>query len=206
MRYILSSSLIALSFIAAAPAMAGSNKFESTVATPLSSDVKIEIVLSEDLSHRANNLPKKLRDRRYSRNLKAGFANNGFYGERDLLRLTERLQSKLEKSLIKKGVHISETAETVLRVTLVDANPNRPTSEQLSRQSGLHHRSLGVGGAKMEGELIAADGQSLGTMNYNWYEHDISESQYGGTWTGANRAIDRFAKKTAKSLQSTPSS
>ena len=205
MRHILSSSLIALSFIAAAPAMAGSSSFESTVAAPLSSSVKIEVVLGEDLAHRANNLPEKLRDRRHSRNLNAGFANNGYYGDRDLQRLTKRLQSKLEASLVKKGLNISETAPTVLRVTLVDAKPNRPTFKQLGREAGLSIRSFGIGGAKMESELIAAGGQSLGTINYKWYENDIRDAQYGGTWTDANRAIDRFAKKTAKSLQSTPS-
>ena len=200
MRSVLTSSLIALSFAIAAPAMAKSYGYDTTVSAPLTSAVKIEVVLSEDMAHRANNLPEKLSDRSDARGFNSGFSGNGFYGDRDLERLTERLQSKLEKRLTKKGIEVSDTAPTVLRITIEDAKPNRPTFNQLSKEPGLSYQSFGNGGAELQAELIAAGGQSLGTMSYQFYENDIREAKYGGTWSDAHRAFGRFASKAAKTL------
>ena len=201
MRRFLTSSLLAISFVVSAPAFAKSFGFNSTISEPLNTPVKIEVVLSEDLAYRASNLPKKLRDRSTStRRLNAGFANNGFIGDRDLERLTERLQSKIENKFAKKGIEVSDNASTVLRVTIADAKPNRPTHEQLSRDVGLSFRSIGIGGAELESELIAAGGRSLGSINYKWYENDIREAQFGGTWSDAYRAFGRYASRAAKVL------
>ena len=200
MRLILTSSLLALSLAVAAPAMAKSFGYDTTVTAPLTSAVKIEVVVSEDMSHRANNLPKKLSDRGQARSLRAGFSGNGFYGDKDIERLTERLESKLEKKFAKKGIQISDTASTVLRITIEDAKPNRPTFRQLSVEPGLSYESFGIGGAELQAELIAAGGQSLGTMSYKYYENDIRDAKYGGTWGDAHRAFGRFASKAAKTL------
>ena len=200
MRTVLASSLLALSFVIAAPAMAKTG-FDTSVTTPLTSAVKIEVVLSEDMAHRANNLPKKLSDRSHARGLRSGFSGNGFYGDRDLERLTERLESKLERKLIKKGIEVSDNASTVLRITIEDAKPNRPTFNQLSKEPSLSYESIGLGGAELEAELIAAGGRSLGTMSYRYYENDIREARYGGTWSDAHRAFGRFASKAAKTLK-----
>ena len=200
MRKLLTSTLLAVSFAVSAPALAKSFGYDSTISEPLSSAVKIEVVLSEDLSYRANNLPKKLSDRSNSRRLNSGFANNGFYGERDLQRLSERLQSKIEKKFTKKGIEVSDNASTVLRVTIADAKPNRPTHEQLSRDVGLSFQSVSLGGAEIESELIASGGRSLGSINYKWYEDDLRDSQFGGIWTDANRAFSRYASRAAKVL------
>lgn len=200
MRSILASSLLALSFAVAAPAMAKSYGFDTTVTSPLTSAVKIEVIVSEDMAYRANNLPKKLSDRSGARGLNSGFSGNGFYGDRDIERLTERLQSKLENKFAKKGIQVSDTAETVLRITIEDAKPNRPTFNQLSKEPGLSFQSFGNGGAELQAELIAAGGQSLGTMSYKYYENDIRDAKFGGTWGDAHRAFGRFASKAAKTL------
>jgi len=200
MRSIIASSLIALSFTVAAPAIAKSIGFDTTVTAPVSSAVKIEVIISEDMAHRANNLPKKLSDRSGARSLRSGFSGNGFYGERDIERLTERLESKLEKKFAQKGIEVSDTASTVLRITIEDAKPNRPTFNQLSKEPGLSFRSFGNGGAELQAELIAAGGQSLGTMSYRYYENDIRYAQNSATWNDANRAFSRFAGKAAKVL------
>jgi len=202
MRSILTTSIIAFSFALAAPAMAKSRGFDTTVTAPLTSSVKIEVVLSEDMAHRANNLPKKLSDRSGARGRNSGFAGNGFYGDRDLKRLTERLHAKLEQKFAKKGIQTSDTASTVLRITIEDARPNRPTFEQLSNEPSLSFKSFGNGGAELQGELITAGGRSLGNMSYKWYETDIRDAKFGGTWNDAHRAIDRFASKAAKTLSS----
>jgi len=200
MRLLFASSLIAISFAIAAPALAKSRGFDTTVTSPLSSSVKIEVVVSEDMAYRANNLPKKLSDRSGARGFNSGFSGNGFYGERDINRLTERLQSKLEQRFSKKGIQVSDTASTVLRITIEDAKPNRPTFKQLSVEPGLSFQSFGNGGAELQAELIAAGGQSLGTMSYRFYETDIRDAQFGGTWSDAHRAFGRFASRAAKTL------
>ncbi len=200
MRKIFTASLLTISLLASAPAFAKSFGYDSTIVEPLTSAVKIEVVLSEDLSHRANNLPKKLKDRHGSHRFNAGFSNNGFYGERDLQRLTERLQTKIERKFAKKGITVSDTASTVLRVTIANAKPNRPTFEQLSRETGLSYQSIGIGGAEIESELIAPGGRSLGTLNYKWYENDIRDARYSGTWGDAHRAFSRYASRAAKTL------
>ena len=155
MRSVLASSLLALSFMLAAPAMAKSFGYDTTVSTPLTSAVKIEVLVSEDMAHRANNLPKKISDRSSARSLRSGFAGNGLYGDRDIERLTERLQSKLEKKFATKGIQVSDTASTILRITIEDAKPNRPTFNQLSEQPSLSFQSFANGGAELEAELIA---------------------------------------------------
>jgi len=99
MRLLIASSILAASFAITAPA-AAKRGFDSTVTAPLSSAVKLEIVLSEDMLYRANNLPEKLSDRGNARSSRSGFSGNGFYGEKDLNRLTERLESKLEQRLV----------------------------------------------------------------------------------------------------------
>ncbi|WP_051279166.1 DUF3313 family protein [Hellea balneolensis] len=200
MRSLLASSLLALSFSIAAPALAKSRGFDTTVTSPLNSSVKIEVVVSEDMAHRANNLPEKLSDRSGARGLRSGFAGNGFYGDKDIERLTERLQSKLERKFEKKGIEISQTAPTVLRITIEDAKPNRPTFNQLSVEPSLSFQSFGNGGAELQAELIASGGQSLGTMSYKFYETDIRDAKFGGTWGDAHRAFSRFASKAAKTL------
>jgi len=200
MRSLIASSLLAVSLAVAAPAMAKSIGYDTTVTTPLTSAVKIEVVVSEDMAHRANNLPKKISNRSNARGLRSGFAGNGLYGERDIERLTERLETKLEQKFAKKGIEISDTASTVLRVTIEDAKPNRPTFNQLSSQPSLSFKSFANGGAELEAELIAAGGESLGTMSYRYYENDIRDAQFGGIWYDAERAFGRFARRAAKTL------
>ena len=202
MRFILTPMIFAASLAIAVPVSAkSSSKFESTVSAPTPQAVKIEVMLSDDLAYRADNLPEKLRDRSGARGFNAGFSGNGFYGERDLDRLTERLEKKLERRLNKQGIQVDSEASTILKVTLVDAKNNRPTLEQLSKQTSLSFQSFGTGGAELSGELVNAGGTSLGTMSYAWYENSIRDAAYtAGTWTDAHRAFDRFAKKAAKDL------
>ena len=200
MRKILTSSLLTASLLFSATASAKSFGYSSTITDPLASAVKIEIGLSEDLAHRANNLPKSIRDRSGSLRLNSGFANNGYIGDRDLDLLKKRLQSKIEKRFSKKGIAISENASTILRVTLADAKPNRPTFEQQSRDVSLSFQSIALGGAEIESELVTRDGRSLGNINYRWYENDIRDASFGSTWSDTYRAFDRYANRAAKVL------
>lgn len=205
MKKFVSSALIAVAISAGtlaitSPAMAGSsNKFTSTMQAPTTA-VRINVTLGDDLAYRADNLSKDIRDRFQSRDLNNGFANNGYFGQKELDKLTERLKTRMESRLKKSGITVSDDATTVLNLVITDAKPNRPTFKQLSKSTSLSMHSFGIGGAKFEGTLTDASGKQ-GNVSYGWYETDIFDSRYGGIWTDANRAIDRFARKTAKALE-----
>jgi len=201
MRRLLTTSVLVLGLAITSPALSkSSQKYDATFVAPANSALKVEVVIGDDLAYRANNLPKRLKDRNSSRRFNAGFANNGFYGERDLDRLADRLSRKVTQRLTQKGVEVSDTAGTTLRLVLTDARPNRPTYRQLSKEPSLSSQSIGLGGAEFEGQLLAASGDSLGDVSYAYFETDIRDAGFGGTWADANRAIDRFARKTAKTL------
>ncbi len=193
----LSSSALAVS--TTAYAKAGNYKFTSTISAQ-SAPVRVNVVLGEDLAYRANHVSKKLSDRSGSRSLHNGWSGKGEYGQRDLDKLTTRLKRKMEAQLTKNGVQVSDTAANVLNIMITDAAPNRPTFKQLSGQSSLSMRSFGVGGARFEGSFVA-NGQDAGKVSYSWFESDIKYAQYGSIWRDANYAIDRFARKTAKSMK-----
>ncbi len=193
------STAAVFSSIAGAPnAFAWGTKFSSSLQKP-DTPITIKVKLSEDLQYRANNISKDIRDRSVSRGLNNGFSGNGYFGEKDLNRLAERLKRKMSKRLEKSGIEISENAPTVLELVIIDAKPNRPTFTQMAKSVGLSFNSIGIGGAEFEGRLYSQNAD-MGEISYGWYENDIRDSQYGGTWTDANRAIDRFARKTAKAL------
>lgn len=199
---LITPALIGLSLAMASPALAKSKRgFDSSVTAPVSTPVKVEVIISDDLQHRANNLPEDKRDWS-SRTLdrRNGFANNGFYGQKDLDRLAQRVQSRMERQLSKRGVELDANAPIVLRVTLEDVKNNRPTFEQMSVRPGLSFESYGIGGAELSAQLIQSGGRSLGDMSYRWYENSIRDAAYATTWTDAHRAIDRFSRKAAKSL------
>lgn len=188
-------SAMAISHTASA---ASSHKFASTISVQ-SAPIKVNVILGEDLAYRADHVSKNIRDRSGPGSAFNGWSGQGKYGQKDLDKLTMRLKKKMEAQLSKNGVTVSDDAANVLNIVITDARPNRPTFEQLS-QPGLSMRSYGIGGAKFEGSLVSS-GQESGTISYAWYENDIRDAQYGSTWSDANRAIDRFARKTAKSIK-----
>jgi len=182
-------------------AHAGNTKaFKSSVEAPITSAIKVNVVIGDELAYRADHVSPKLRDRSNSRSLRDGFAGRGLYGQRDLDKLAARMDSKLSYQLEKRGFNVSGEATTVLNVVITDADPTTPTFNQLSTNASLSARSFGLGGAKFEASLTI-NGEPAGDISYSWYESSIRDAAYGGgVWTDAYRAIDRFAKKTAKSL------
>lgn len=116
------------------------------------------------------------------------------YGVRDVQRLAVELQRDVERELARTG-GLGEGARVEL--TLVDAKPNRPTFKQLSATPGLSFQSFGVGGATIEGRIVAADG-AVTPVGYSWYESDIRQAAHHGTWTDAEWTIDRFASRLVR--------
>lgn len=115
------------------------------------------------------------------------------YGLRDIDRLSAELQREVSKSLAESGRYPDARVE----LTLVDVKPNRPTFKQMGDKPGLSMMSYGIGGARIEGRIVAADG-AVTPVSYSWYETDIRESWAVTTWHDAEWTFDRFANRLAR--------
>ena len=115
------------------------------------------------------------------------------YGEREARLLTGDLRRSVEKQLARTGAHDGARIE----LTLTDAKPNRPTFKQLGDTPGLSMESFGIGGAAIEGRIVAADGKET-PVAYRWYETDIREAYGDWVWSDATQSFDRFARRLAK--------
>jgi hypothetical protein len=115
------------------------------------------------------------------------------YGVREAQLLTGDLRSSVEKALAKSGAYDGARIE----LTLTDVKPNRPTFKQLGDTPGLSMLSFGIGGAAIEGRIVAADGTAT-PISYRWYETDIRETYANWVWSDAEQTFDRFARKLAK--------
>jgi hypothetical protein len=109
--------------------------------------------------------------------------------------LTSELQSTVEKKLDRSGSLTPDGGE--LHLVIEDAQPNRPTMQQLGSQPGLSYASFSVGGARISGEYRARSGERT-PVDYSWYETDITQAPYNWTWSDADTAFDRLAAKLAK--------
>src|SRR5262245_41689380 len=113
------------------------------------------------------------------------------YGVREANALTESLTSKVESAFVRRGVR----AERVV-VTIQDAKPNRPTFQQVSDTPGLDPmRSISVGGARVTGTAFDASGTAIGTLEFDWYETDLTNVFATTTWSDARQSFDRFARR-----------
>jgi len=117
-------------------------------------------------------------------------------GEREFDRLREILRGDLERELTG---HLGDSGST-LYVTIVDAEPNRPTMEQMHDTPGLSMRSLSIGGANIEAELVSASGEKLESYGYAWHSYNITHVIGAGTWTDARRAFRRFARDVGEGI------
>lgn len=199
MRKIL--TFISAMALVATPALAQARGFDTTLSQAVTGPLKLEVIVSEDLAHRANNLPKKLSDRGSTRRLNSAFANNGKYGDREIVRLLEDMQDELTEDFEKRGLILSESAPMILRVTINEVKPNRPTFNQLSKDASLSFQSYGIGGADISAEFISADGSVIGTAEYNYFSNfNDRPFRSAGTWSDAELAFSRFSKKLSKKL------
>jgi hypothetical protein len=107
--------------------------------------------------------------------------------------LTKDLQSSVEKSLADKAAYDGARVELIL----TDVKPNRPTFKQLGDTPGLSFESFGVGGAAIEGRVVAADG-TVSPVDYKWFETDIRQAHYSWVWSDAEWTFDRFARRLAR--------
>jgi hypothetical protein len=118
------------------------------------------------------------------------------YGEREGGVLTEDIIEDLTRAFDKADVSPAR-----VDVTINDAKPNRPTMEQTRKKPGLDmFRSRSLGGMDLTGVAYDGDGNVIGEITYDWYEFDIRDAFGAGTWSDANRASRRFAKKLAQEI------
>ncbi len=144
----------------------------------------------------AQTSPPKVKDVAISQDFQKKLEKD--YGVREAARLKEDVQRVMNRSLSKAG----QTKVAWVNVTISDARPNRPTFEQLSRNTSLSYLgSLSTGGAKIEATLYDASGAALGTVTHKWYSSDLQSVTVLDTWGDANRAFDSVAYKIRKEAE-----
>lgn len=121
------------------------------------------------------------------------------YGERDIERLLDYLRSQVSQELQDNGLY--STTGASLTLILNDAQPNRPTMEQLGDNPGLSYESFSRGGADLTAVVHDASGQEISRFQYDWYTRNISDAAHRSTWSDARRAISRFADQLSTHLQ-----
>lgn len=115
-------------------------------------------------------------------------ARRKLIGARDLDQLERDLHRVATRALERAGQGGPVRADLVL----IDAEPNRPTFDQLGRSIGLSYSSRGLGGAWVGGTVTFADGRTA-PVDYRFYETDLRNDFSLTTWGDAERAFDQFA-------------
>jgi hypothetical protein len=118
-------------------------------------------------------------------------------GARERQELEDMVVRLVSRELTRHGADVGPGASTIVEVTLIDADPNRPTFEELTRTPGLSMSlSISTGGAELSATLRRADGQVLSEVNHQYYTRSLNDLIGApNTWSDAHRAISRFARK-----------
>lgn len=120
------------------------------------------------------------------------------FDNRDVEQMKAVLHKKVMRQLTKAGTINPNGVQ--LKLTLTDLKPNRPTMAQFRDKPGLSFQSIAIGGASIEGQIIAADGTEIGTVSFTWQESWIDQVQGATVWYDARRAFDRFARRFARDI------
>lgn len=117
--------------------------------------------------------------------------------EADVLR--REVERAVTRELAERGATVQAGAPISIEISVIDAEPNRPTMEQARQRSGLDiFNSVSVGGAELRGVLRSADGAEIAQVEHRYYTNTLNDV-WGApsTWTDANRSIRQFADKVA---------
>lgn len=126
------------------------------------------------------------------------------FGAAEGVYLSEDVTQAISQALAHRGVAVGAGGLTI-EVSIVSADPNRPTLQQLFRHTNLDWgRSASLGGAELHATIRSADGRALTEVTHRHY--DTTFADYSGypappTWWTAERAIDRFAEKVADAYE-----
>lgn len=112
--------------------------------------------------------------------------------------LSRAVTAAVSRALEARGAEIGPGSGLTLEVSIVDADPNRPTFAQLGATPGLDAmRSISLGGAELRGVLRGTDGQIISEVTHRRYDYNIEDVTGFTTWSSAQRAIRQFAAKVA---------
>ncbi len=118
------------------------------------------------------------------------------YGEREGEYLREAVTDAINAELARRGV----SNPAGIDVTIVDAEPNRPTMQQLFDRPSLDASSISIGGAELRATLPGGE-----VVTHRRYNHSITDIVVPAmTWTEARRAIRQFAVKVADAYIASP--
>lgn len=121
-------------------------------------------------------------------------------GVREGEELRQAVTEQVNAALARRGASVAEASGLTLEISIVDADPNRPTMQQMSDRPGLDMmRSISIGGAELHGVLRNAQGEVISEITHRRYNNNIEDVALGAatTWTEARRAIRQFAEKVA---------
>lgn len=105
----------------------------------------------------------------------------------------EILSGYVDRAIAAEFARRGLSSASAINVTIVDADPNRPTMEQLSARPGLDYNSISIGGAELVATLPNGE-----TVTHRRYNHSLSDLIGATTtWSEARRAIRQFAVKVA---------
>ncbi|MBL8546336.1 MAG: hypothetical protein JNL81_07715 [Hyphomonadaceae bacterium] len=108
--------------------------------------------------------------------------------------LSTAVSEAIQSELARRGV---SNASGAIDVTIVDADPNHPTFQQLLNEPGLNINSVSIGGAELRAVIRHGSGQQT-EVSHRRYNATLADTTGAGTtWTEARRAIRQFAVKVA---------
>jgi hypothetical protein len=113
--------------------------------------------------------------------------------------LQRAVSEAVARALTERGATLSDAAPVTVEISILDADPNRPTLQQLADRPGLDGiSSVSIGGAELHAVLRGPDGQVLSEVSHRRYNYSITDVPVPSTtWSEARRAIRRFADKVA---------
>lgn len=123
------------------------------------------------------------------------------YGVREGEYLRTAVEDAIQAELTRRGVSANGVT---IDVTIVDAEPNRPTMQQLFDRPSLDGTSVSIGGAELRATIRTANG-ATSEVSHRRYNHSLADLNGPPmTWTEARRAIRQFAVKVADAYIATP--
>lgn len=115
------------------------------------------------------------------------------YGVREGEVLRAAVTDAISREFARRGV----TNAASIDVTIVSAEPNRPTMQQLFDRPSLDFQSISIGGAELRATVRSANGATT-EVAHRRYNHSLADlTGPAATWTEARRSIRQFAVKVA---------
>lgn len=114
--------------------------------------------------------------------------NAGEYGQAAVKQLADDLAQTVGRAL----AHSRTNSLLEAHLVLESATPTRPTAAQLGSNAGLSERSIGLGGAWIDGYVVTAANQKR-PISYSFYETDLRNELAPTMWSDAERAFDMLA-------------